>query len=357
MFHRLEIFVKVCDALSFAHSRGVIHCDIKSANVMVGAYGQVYLMDWGGAQILPLRSAEDEARWVRDALPPLPPSETDGLVFGTPSYMSPEQANSHPLDERADVFSMGALLYEMMAGRPPYHARTAMDALILAREAKFAPPDSHVAVPFPRELVRIVTRALRRDPDDRYPSVAALQADIVRLLRGSGSFQTVRFAAGDHVIREGEIGDAAYIVLAGRLEVYKLEAGHHVSLRWLGPGDVFGETSIFAASRRTASVLVVEDATLTKITSDLIEEELTSMKPWMGAFVRTLAARFAGVEGRGSRTAPVEGPPGSVAPRSVPPIPPPTSSGGESVIIDIDEPLDESIDGSDMHATLLARRD
>ncbi len=113
--------------------------------------------------------------------------------------------------------------------------------------------------------------------------MAALQADIVRLLRGSGSFQTVRFAAGDHVIREGEIGDAAYIVLAGRLEVYKLEAGHHRSLRWLGPGDVFGETSIFAASRRTASVLVVEDATLTKITSDLIEEELTSMKPWSWA--------------------------------------------------------------------------
>ncbi|WAS98292.1 protein kinase domain-containing protein [Nannocystis punicea] len=358
LFQRLEIFVKVCDALSFAHSRGVIHCDIKAANVMVGAYGQVYLMDWGGAQLLPLQPGADEAQWVHDALPPLPPSETDGLVFGTPSYMSPEQANSQPLDERADVFSMGALLYEAMVGKPPYQARTAMDALILAREACIAPPDSHVAVPFPRELVRIVTRALRRDPDDRYPSVAALQADIVRLLRGSGSFQTVRFAAGDHVIREGEIGDAAYIVLAGKLEVYKLEAGHHVSLRWLGPGDVFGETSIFAASRRTASVLVVEEATLTKITSDLIEEELTSMKPWMGAFVRTLAARFAGIESRAPRPSPaVERAPSSVAPRSVPPSPPPTASGGESVIIDIDEPLDESLDGSDMHATLLARRD
>ncbi|MCY1063088.1 serine/threonine-protein kinase [Nannocystis sp. SCPEA4] len=358
LVHRLEIFVKVCDALSFAHSRGVIHCDLKSANVMVGAYGQVYLMDWGGAQLLPLRAGADESQWVRDALPPLPQSETDGLVFGTPSYMSPEQAMSHSLDERSDVFSMGALLYEVMTGKPPYHAKTAMDALLLAQHGNIAPPDSHVAVPFPRELVRIVMKALRRDPDDRYASVAALQQDIVRLLRGSGSFQTVRFAAGDHVIREGEIGDAAYIVLGGRLEVYKLEGGHHVSLRWLGPGDVFGETSIFAASRRTASVLVVEEATLTKITSDLIEEELTSMKPWMGAFVRTLAARFAGIESRTARMPLLaDRPSAPPPPRSAPPSAAPTTSGGESVIIDIDEPLDDHHGASDMHATLLAPRE
>lgn len=351
LVHRLEIFVKVCDALSFAHSRGVIHCDIKSANVMVGAYGQVYLMDWGGAQILPFRSGADEAQWVRDSLPPLPPSETDGLVFGTPSYMSPEQANGQPLDERADVFSMGGLLYEIMVGRPPYQAKTAMDGLMLAQQGRVPSPDTHVAAPFPRELVRIVMKALRRDPDDRYPSIAALQADIVRLLRGSGSFQTVRFVAGEHVIREGETGDAAYIVLSGRLEVYKLEGGRPLALRSLGPGDVFGETSIFAASRRTASVRVVEDATLTKITSDLIEEELASMKPWMGAFVRTLAARFAGVESRAAR--PVAAAATIPAPRSAPPVAA-AASDGDSVIIDIDEPLsgDSSLD-----LTLAMRRD
>jgi CRP-like cAMP-binding protein len=355
LVHRLEIFVKVCDALSFAHSRGVIHCDIKSANVMVGAYGEVYLMDWGGAQLLPLRPGADEAQWVRDSLPPLPPSETDGLVFGTPSYMSPEQASSQPLDERSDVFSMGALLYEIMVGRPPYHAKKAMDALLLAQQGDIAPPDTLVTTPLPRELVRIAMKALRRDPDERYPSVAALQADVVRLLRGSGSFQTVRFAAGEHVIREGEIGDAAYIVLAGRLEVYKVEGGRSVPLRALGPGDVFGETSIFAASRRTASVRVVEDATLTRITSDLIEEELTSMKPWMGAFVRTLAARFAGVEGRAPRATTGEGGQAAPreAPRQAPPVAAPLASDGDSIVIDIDEPLpgDESAE-----VTLVARR-
>lgn len=356
----LEIFVKVCDALSFAHSRGVIHCDIKSANVMVGAYGQVYLMDWGGAQILPLREGADPNQWVRDSLPPLPASETDGLVFGTPAYMSPEQAFSQPLDERSDVFSMGALLYEIMTGRPPYQGKAAMEVLLLAQQGIIPTPDAHVSAPFPRELVRIVMKALAADPDQRYPSVSALQLDIVRLLRGSGSFQTVRFAAGQHVIREGELGDAAYIVLSGRLEVYTLERGARKVLRALGPGDVFGETSIFAASRRTASVVVVEDAALTKITSDLIEEELASMKPWMGAFVRTLAARFAGIEARAPKSAaPQSASAPTAEPRTAPPTAPPVASGGESLIIDIDEPLPRAAgaDDSDLYVSILAPAD
>jgi serine/threonine-protein kinase len=353
-----EIFVKVCDALSFAHSRGVIHCDIKSANVMVGAYGQVYLMDWGGAQILPVRPGADPNQWVRDALPPLPPSETDGLVFGTPPYMSPEQAWSKELDERSDVFSMGALLYELMTGRPPYQAKTAMEALLLAQQAVVSSPDAFVSVPFPRELVRIVMKALMARPEDRYSSVSALQLDIVRLLRGSGSFQTVRFTAGQHVIREGEIGDAAYIVLSGKLEVYTVEGGlNRKVLRTLGAGDVFGETSIFAASRRTASVVVVEDAALTKITSDLIEEELASMKPWMGAFVRTLAARFAGVENRPPKSAAPAtnlSPAPSMPPRTVTPAAALTTDG-ESVVIDIDEPIaNPNSDHSDLYVSILA---
>ncbi|HEY8378818.1 MAG TPA: protein kinase [Nannocystis sp.] len=342
LVHLLEIFVKVCDALSFAHSRGVIHCDIKSANVMVGSFGQVYLMDWGGAQILPLRPGADPNLWVRDSLPALPRSETEGLVFGTPSYMSPEQALSMPLDERADVFSMGALLYEIMTGRPPYTGKTAMELLRLAQEGDVKPPDTVVGVPLPRELVRITMKALSRDREARYQSVAALQADVVRLLRGSGSFQTVRVPAGEHVIREGEIGDAAYIVLSGRLEVYTVVGGERRLLRTLGPGDVFGETSIFAAMRRTASVVVIEDATLTKITRELIEEELASMKPWMGAFVRTLAARFAGSEARAPRSAaPAPAPSSSAArPSAISrTAPAPRGDEGESVIIDIDEPL------------------
>jgi len=297
----LEIFVKVCDALGFAHARGVLHCDLKSANVMVGEFGQVYLMDWGGAQLLPPRPGVDPRKWVRDSLPPLPPEETQGMVFGTPAYMSPEQASAgrEPMDERSDIFSMGALLYEIMTGRPPYQAGTALEAVLLAQLVDIRPPDELTHLPpnlFPRELVRIVMKALARRPDDRYSSVAAMKLDLVRFMRGGGNFATIRVSRGAHVICQGEVGDAAYIVISGKLEVYKRIDDERVSLRLLGPGDMFGETAIFAASRRTASVVVLEDASLVLVTSEVIEQELASMKPWMGAFIRTLASRFGGVE-------------------------------------------------------------
>lgn len=301
LFNLLEIFVKICDALGFAHSRGVLHCDIKSANVMVGEFGQVYLMDWGGAQLLPPRPGVDARHWVRDSLPPLPAEDTQGMVFGTPAYMSPEQASAgrEPMDERSDIFSMGALLYEIMTGKPPYQAGTALEAVLLAQLCDIRSPDTLPHVPanlYPRELVRIVMKALERRPEDRYSSVAALKLDLLRFMRGGGNFATIRVSRGTHVIRQGEVGDAAYIVVSGTLEVYKTIDDERVPLRVLGPGDMFGETAIFAASPRSASVVALADASLVVVTSDVIEQELASMKPWMGAFIRTLASRFGGVE-------------------------------------------------------------
>ncbi|HEY0138994.1 MAG TPA: cyclic nucleotide-binding domain-containing protein, partial [Nannocystis sp.] len=285
----------------FAHARGVLHCDIKSANVMVGEFGQVYLMDWGGAQLLPPRPGVDTRKWVRDSLPPLPPADTKGLVFGTPAYMSPEQASAgrDPMDERSDIFSMGALLYEIMTGKPPFQAMSPMEGIMLAQICDIPAPDELPEVPpntFPAELVRIVMKALAKRPDDRYRSVAEMKLAILRLMRGGGNFATVRFSRGTHVIRQGEVGDAAYIVVSGKLEVYKTIDGERISLRQLGPGDMFGETAIFAASPRTASVVVTADASMVVVTRDVIEQELDSMKPWMGAFIRTLATRFGGVE-------------------------------------------------------------
>ena len=304
LFNLLEIFVKICDALGFAHSRGVLHCDIKSANVMVGEFGQVYLMDWGGAQLLPrlpARAGVDTRKWVHDSLPPLPEADTKGLVFGTPSYMSPEQASAgrDPLDERSDIFSMGALLYEIMTGRPPYRGSSALEGIMMAQICDIRAPDELPEIApntFPTELVRIVMKALAKRPDDRFRSVAEMKLAILRLMRGGGNFATVRVARGAHVVRQGEVGDAAYIVVSGKLEVYKVIEGERVVLRQLGAGDMFGETAIFAASPRTASVVVTADASMVVVTSEVIEQELDSMKPWMGAFIRTLATRFGGID-------------------------------------------------------------
>ncbi|HEY0134523.1 MAG TPA: cyclic nucleotide-binding domain-containing protein [Nannocystis sp.] len=309
LYNRLQIFIKVCDALAFAHSRGVIHCDIKSANVMVGEYGEVLLMDWGGARLLEPPPGRDTSGWVHDSLPPLSKYDTDGLVLGSPSYMSPEQAGGVgvPLDERSDVFSMGALLYEMMTGRPPYASSSAWESLALARAAEIVPPDQLPGMPvhvYLGELLRIVMKALERRPEDRYASVDGFKQDLFRLFRGASNFETVQFAPGTYVIREGEHGDAAYMVVSGKLEVSKQVDGTRRVLRELGPGEVFGETAIFAASRRTASVRVVEQASLIAVNSQVMEQELLSMKPWMSAFIRTLASRFGGLDGAASIVAP-----------------------------------------------------
>lgn len=141
-------------------------------------------------------------------------------------------------------------------------------------------------------------KALARRPDDRYAKVDELIEDIRALLRSGGSFGVAEVRAGDVVIREGEVGDAAYIVRTGRLQVFKTVQGARTVLRELGAGEVFGETAIFAESARTASVVALTDCELVVVTKRAIERELSAMQPWLAAFVRTLAARFGGVRER-----------------------------------------------------------
>ncbi|MCA9662964.1 MAG: cyclic nucleotide-binding domain-containing protein, partial [Myxococcales bacterium] len=299
LLNSIEILLKVCDALSFAHSRGVLHCDLKAENIMVGDFGEVYLMDWGGAQLLPARDDADTSRWVRGVIDELPGESTEGMVFGTPAYMAPEQAYGRrsKMDERSDVFSLGAILYEILCGRAPYRAGNNIESLRMAQRWQIPPLDDLIdRAVVPRELVRIAMKAMAKKPDERYASVEAMKLDLIRLVRGGSSFPTVRFPAGAMIIREGEVGDAAYIIASGQVEAFKFIDGERVSLRVMESGDVFGEMAIFASSARTASVVALVDTTLVVVTSDVIYHEMDSMKPWMGAFIRALATRFASAE-------------------------------------------------------------
>ena len=168
----------VADAIAYAHAERVIHRDLKPSNVMVGAFGETQVIDWGLAKAL---REPDDADDELSADRTLHALET-GIV-GTPSSMAPEQAAGKKLDERTDVYGVGAILYHVLAGGPPYVGDDAAKVLAtLTREPP--PPIAERAPGAPRELVAIVGRAMARDPADRYPSAKELAADLRRFLAG-----------------------------------------------------------------------------------------------------------------------------------------------------------------------------
>lgn len=300
LFSLLDVVTKICDALAFAHSRGVLHCDVKPANVMVGEFGQVYMMDWGIARLIAsdLAPASSEGPGVAGAAP-RHVSATDNSVIGTPCYMSPEQAKGDRarLDVRSDVFLIGSLLYEILTRRPPYANADRSETLALAAACSFpAPRKVATDRSVPLELERIVLRAMARDPDDRYATVNALREDIVRFMRGGGDFPRKTFTAGEPIVREGEPGDAAYIILDGRCEILKDLPGGSEVLNVLGPGDVFGEMAILTAGPRNATVVATEPTTVLVVTSAVLEGEMAALKPWMATLLKSLATRFRDID-------------------------------------------------------------
>jgi len=167
----LEVLMRVCDATAFAHAHGVIHRDLKPANVMLGDYGEVYVVDWGLAARVPGVAPEDD---VARKAPTLQP----GAAAGTPSYMSPEMAvgDVQAMGPASDIYLLGAILYEVLAGKPPHPGNTAL--LCLARAAKNVIEETEVR----GELMDVAQRAMATRPEDRYPTVQAFQ-DALRTWR------------------------------------------------------------------------------------------------------------------------------------------------------------------------------
>jgi serine/threonine protein kinase len=310
----VQILLRVCDALSFAHSRGVIHCDLKPENLMVGDHGQVYLMDWGMAlvksglaQSSPSNDAGETAgSAARDAGDSLVTTALGGegrvgQARGTPAYMAPEQVFGliDEIDERTDVFGVGGLLCEILLGEPPNNQRTLVGSGTPGRHWR-APENSAVWSQLPPELCRIASKALAPKRDDRYPSIAALRADLDQFLEGGGWFETREYRPGDEIVKEGAPGDTAYIIERGACDVYRWIDGQRVLVRRLEPGDVFGEMAVFSGGTRTATVIAVDDVTLKIITGVSLNREL-DRNPWVAAFVRSLARMLRETEERSSR--------------------------------------------------------
>jgi tetratricopeptide (TPR) repeat protein len=184
----LPHLIAVAEAVAYAHSQRVVHRDLKPANVLVGPFGETVVVDWGLARELVAGGA------VEHEEPGTVPATAGagqtgagqtvtGTVLGTPHYMPPEQARGLPVDERADVYALGAMLYFLLAGAPPHAGRSAEEALAAAADGRVEPVERREPEA-PADLVAIARQAMAAAPGDRYPSARELAADLRRFQTG-----------------------------------------------------------------------------------------------------------------------------------------------------------------------------
>jgi serine/threonine protein kinase len=200
----LNVLLRVCEAMAFAHEKGVIHRDLKPANIMVGRFGEVYVMDWGLAKVLGRPDPHDvrlavpdasrsivrtERKEMADVEPDSSLATMDGDVVGTPCYMAPEQAKGRLEDigPHSDVYSLGSMLYQVLSGQMPYvppnekvSPHTVLGLLIQAPPK----PLAEIARNVPDELVAICEKAMARDVRERYPSMLGVAEDLRAFLEG-----------------------------------------------------------------------------------------------------------------------------------------------------------------------------
>ena len=300
----VEIIFKCAKALHYAHSRGVIHRDIKPSNILYTQDGDVRIIDFGIALI----DGSDMSR-------------IEGIA-GSPSYMSPEQVQSHELTNRSDLYSLGAVMYELLTGSRPFRAGNLaklMHQIVYATPAPIHTLRREVT----EELENVVATALQKEPDKRFRSglefAAALtrvhqklraktghmeQSEQLALLRKLKFFHDFSqaeigevlkasnwqdYGADEEVIREGDMDDRFYVVVAGDCTVLR----HGRKVGQLGTGDCFGEASYVPGARRSASVRTAGNVTLLKVGATLLEQSSAACQlRFNRVFLRSLIERL-----------------------------------------------------------------
>jgi serine/threonine-protein kinase len=201
----LGLFRQVCLAIDYAHARGVVHRDLKPANVMIGDFGEVYVLDWGLAKLLAKGSSIDEP--ADDSQPGAQGETLTGQVLGTPGYMAPEQiASANDADERADVYALGAILFEILARRPLHEGSSVSEVLRSTQAGTPARPSKRAPeLDVPPELDALCEKATARDPAERGVTARDIAVAIERFLEGDRDLVARRTLA----VRHAEVAAAA----------------------------------------------------------------------------------------------------------------------------------------------------
>lgn len=186
----LKHFLDICYAIAYAHSRGVIHRDIKPLNMMIGEFGETVVLDWGIAKLkgqadIHAKGLSEGVRTLRLGDAEATAKTMHGQTIGSPFYMPPEQAagKTDQINEKSDTYSLGALLYHLLAGVPPYHGNTARQ--FLEKVVQFPPkPVREIEPNAPPELVAVCERAMQADASKRYDNAKDLAEEIERYISG-----------------------------------------------------------------------------------------------------------------------------------------------------------------------------
>jgi len=298
-YHLLNIFRKVCDAVSYAHSKNIIHQDIKPHNIMVGQYGEVLMMDWGIARFVGDTADEEDAvmRDIREDIM-LFSKGKDDIIKGSPTYMSPEQVIGDPrlLDKQTDIFLLGSTLYHIFTLEAPFFGKDIYEILRNAETGNLIPPEArNPSRQIPEEVCRIIAKAMGNRKEDRYKTVEDMAQEIDDLISGKWSQQEKRiFLAGEMLMREGETGDEAYLILDGKVQVVKETGGHRVVLATLKEGDIIGEMSLISQDKvaRSASVEAIEATEVAVLTKNVVSQNLKKLPRYMEKIVSTLTERL-----------------------------------------------------------------
>lgn len=302
----VEIIYKCAKALHYAHGRGVIHRDIKPSNVMLTIDNDVRIIDFGIAIV-----NDSEV------------SRIEGIA-GSPSYMSPEQVQSEELTPRSDLYSLGAVMYELLTGFRPFRADNL--SKLLHQIVYATPPPIHTyRADLPEVLEHVVAVTMQKDPDKRTASGATMAAELTRVykdlrqkydsLDNQEHFDLLRtltffhefshaeiwevlrasdwheYRDGEDIVREGEIDDRFYIIVSGKV----LVQANGNPIGGLENGDCFGETSYVRGAKRQASIKADGPVTILRVSSTLMEQVSSACQlRFNKVFLRALITRLQG---------------------------------------------------------------